>query len=94
VRWLLPWSRKPPPSLPRLLRARGCVLWLPAHAQRRLRSPVPAPASVGIEGLSPDDIDHIPDVADGYVELNQQGEKKRSLLEILNRDLGQGPPLP
>src|SRR5689334_3444949 len=35
---------------------------------------------LGIEGLSPDDIDHVLDLADGYVELNRQAEKKRSLL--------------
>src|ERR1700756_6071799 len=33
-----------------------------------------------IEGLSPDDINHVLDLADGYVELNRQAEKKRSLL--------------
>jgi aspartate carbamoyltransferase catalytic subunit len=35
---------------------------------------------LGIEGLSPDDINHVLDLADGYVELNGQAEKKRSLL--------------
>src|SRR5258708_6835315 len=35
---------------------------------------------LGIEGLSPDDINHVLDLADGYVELNRQAEKKRSLL--------------
>jgi aspartate carbamoyltransferase catalytic subunit len=35
---------------------------------------------LGIEGLSPDDINHFPDLADGYVELNRQAEKKRSPL--------------
>ena len=35
---------------------------------------------LGIEGLSPDDINQFLDVADGYVELNRQAEKKRSLL--------------
>jgi aspartate carbamoyltransferase catalytic subunit len=35
---------------------------------------------LGIEGLSPDDINHVLDVADGYVELNRQAEKKRGLL--------------
>src|SRR5438105_7724892 len=35
---------------------------------------------LGIEGLTPDDINHVLDVADGYVELNRQAEKKRSLL--------------
>jgi aspartate carbamoyltransferase catalytic subunit len=35
---------------------------------------------LGIEGLSPADIDRILEVADGYVELNRQAAKKRSLL--------------
>ena len=35
---------------------------------------------LGIEGLSPEDIEHVLEVADGYVELNRQAEKKRSLL--------------
>src|SRR5216110_1685351 len=35
---------------------------------------------LGIEGLSPDDINHVLDLADGYVELNRQAEKKRALL--------------
>src|SRR5947209_14781057 len=35
---------------------------------------------LGIEGLSPEDIRHILDLADGYVGLNRQAEKKRSLL--------------
>ena len=35
---------------------------------------------LGIEGLSRDDINHVLDLADGYVELNRQAEKKRSLL--------------
>src|SRR5271155_3002087 len=35
---------------------------------------------LGIEGLSPEDIKHVLDVADGYVELNRQAEKKRALL--------------
>jgi aspartate carbamoyltransferase catalytic subunit len=35
---------------------------------------------LGIEGLSPEDVNHILDLADGYVELNRQAEKKRSLL--------------
>src|SRR5271168_2492688 len=35
---------------------------------------------LGIEGLSPEDIKHVLDLADGYVELNRQAEKKRSLL--------------
>ena len=44
--------------------------------------------SVRIEGLSPDDINHVLDPAGGYVELNRQAEKKRSLLRgrtIINR---------
>jgi aspartate carbamoyltransferase catalytic subunit len=35
---------------------------------------------LGIEGLSPEDIKHVLDLADGYVELNRQAEKKRALL--------------
>ena len=35
---------------------------------------------LGIEGLSPDDINQFLDLADGYVELNRQAEKKRNLL--------------
>jgi aspartate carbamoyltransferase catalytic subunit len=35
---------------------------------------------LGIEGLSPVEIEHFLDLADGYVELNRQAEKKRSLL--------------
>jgi len=31
---------------------------------------------LGIEGLSPDDISHVLGLADGYVELNRQAEKK------------------
>jgi aspartate carbamoyltransferase catalytic subunit len=35
---------------------------------------------LGIEGLSPVDINRFLDLADGYVELNRQAEKKRSSL--------------
>src|SRR5271167_3015340 len=35
---------------------------------------------LGIEGLSPAEIEQFLDLADGYVELNRQAEKKRSLL--------------
>src|SRR2546429_7605310 len=35
---------------------------------------------LGIEGLTPDEINHVLDLADGYVELNRQAEKKRTLL--------------
>ena len=35
---------------------------------------------LGIEGLSPEDIKYVLDLADGYVELNRQAEKKRSVL--------------
>src|SRR5258706_5000715 len=35
---------------------------------------------LGIEGLSPEDINHVLDLADGYVELNRQADKKRALL--------------
>jgi aspartate carbamoyltransferase catalytic subunit len=35
---------------------------------------------LGIEGLSPEDITFVLDLADGYVELSRQAEKKRTLL--------------
>jgi aspartate carbamoyltransferase catalytic subunit len=35
---------------------------------------------LGIEGLSPEDINYVLDLADGYVELNRQAEKKPALL--------------
>jgi aspartate carbamoyltransferase catalytic subunit len=35
---------------------------------------------LGIEGLSREDIAHLLDVADGYVELNRQADKKRATL--------------
>src|ERR1700726_10159 len=35
---------------------------------------------LGIEGLTPDDISHVLDLADGYVELNRQAEKKNARL--------------
>ena len=35
---------------------------------------------LGIEGMTPDDITHVLDLADGYVELNRQTEKKNALL--------------
>ena len=35
---------------------------------------------LGIEGLSPIDINQFLDLANGYVELNRQAEKKRSTL--------------
>ena len=35
---------------------------------------------LGIEGLSPEDIKHVLDLADGYVDLNREAEKKRTLL--------------
>ena len=35
---------------------------------------------LGIEHLSPAEIEHFLDLADGYVELNRQADKKRSLL--------------
>ncbi len=35
---------------------------------------------LGVAGLSPAEIDRFLDLADGYVELNRQAEKKRSLL--------------
>jgi aspartate carbamoyltransferase catalytic subunit len=35
---------------------------------------------LGIEGLSPEEINHFLDLADGYVALNRRADKKRSLL--------------
>ncbi len=35
---------------------------------------------LGIEGLSREDIEHVLDLADGYVELNRQADKKRATL--------------
>src|ERR1700726_2400055 len=35
---------------------------------------------LGIEGLAPDDINHILDLADDYVELSRRADKKRTLL--------------
>jgi aspartate carbamoyltransferase catalytic subunit len=35
---------------------------------------------LGIEALSPEEINHFLDLADGYVELNRQAEKKRTSL--------------
>jgi len=53
----------------------------PAHAQRRRRCPVlPHRHRLGIEGLSPDDINQFLDLADGYVELNRLADNKRSTL--------------
>jgi aspartate carbamoyltransferase catalytic subunit len=43
-------------------------------------APFPHRHLLGIEGLSPDDINHVLDFADGYVELNRQADKKRALL--------------
>ena len=43
-------------------------------------APFPHRHLLGIERLSPDDINQFLDLADGYVELNRQADKKRSLL--------------
>ena len=43
-------------------------------------APFPHRHLLGIEGLSPDDINQFLDLANGYVELNRQAEKKRSTL--------------
>ena len=43
-------------------------------------APFPHRHLLGIEGLLPDDINHVLDLADGYVELNRQADKKRALL--------------
>ena len=43
---------------------------------------------LGIEGLTPDDINHVLDLADGYVELNRQAEKPDYELGMLLLDNG------
>ena len=43
-------------------------------------APFPHRHLLGIDGLSPDDVNHVLDLADGYVELNRQAEKKRNTL--------------
>jgi len=50
---------------------------------------------LGIEGLSPDDINHVLDLADGYVELNRQAGKKvnTSLTLRVLEGLRPSPPL-
>ena len=48
--------------------------------QGAAEAPFPHRHLLGIEGLSPEDINHVLDLADGYVELNRQADKKRSLL--------------
>src|ERR1700674_5822665 len=35
---------------------------------------------LGIEGLTPEDISYVLDLADGYVDMNRQAEKKKSVL--------------
>ena len=35
---------------------------------------------LGIEGMTPEDINFVLDLADGYVELNRQAEKKNAQL--------------
>ena len=51
-----------------------------AQVSTRLRHRTSHCHLLGIEGLSSDDINQFLDLADGYVELNRQAEKKRSLL--------------
>jgi len=48
--------------------------------QGAAEAPFPHRHLLGIEGLSPDDINHVLDLADGYVELNRQADKKRGTL--------------
>ena len=43
-------------------------------------APSPHRHLLGIEGLSPDDINQFLELADGYVELNRQADKKRGQL--------------
>jgi aspartate carbamoyltransferase catalytic subunit len=47
---------------------------------RAAEIPVPAPHRhlLGIEGLSPDDINHVLDLADGYVEASTGRPRRRS----------------
>lgn len=42
-------------------------------------APFPHRHLLGIEGLSPDDINQFLDLADGFVELKRQAEKEPSL---------------
>jgi hypothetical protein len=74
-------SAKPRPHRRSLLRGR----WRAPHSPGLMhRGASEAPFRhrhlLGIEGLSPDDINHVLDLADGYVELNRQAEKKHGLL--------------
>jgi aspartate carbamoyltransferase catalytic subunit len=63
------------------LAGRNCSPYSPAAMQGVARNnPFPHRHLLGIEGLSPDDITFVLDLADGYVELNRQAEKKRALL--------------
>ena len=48
--------------------------------QGAAEAPFPHRHLLGIEALSPDDINHVLDLADGYVELNRQADKKRGTL--------------
>ena len=65
-----------------LVIARPCVdPYSPGLMHRgAAEAPFPHRHLLGIEGLSPDDINHVLDLADGYVELNRQAEKKRGTL--------------
>jgi len=47
---------------------------------RQAASPFRHRHLLGIEGLSPDDINQFLELADGYVELNRQADKKRGQL--------------
>ena len=46
------------------------------------QGPAPAAPSARDRRLSPDDINHVLDLADGYVEPNRQAEKKRNTLRV------------
>jgi aspartate carbamoyltransferase catalytic subunit len=61
--------------------ARDCAPYGPGLMQRgALEAALRHRHLLRIEGLSPDHINQFLDLADGYVELNRQADKKRSLL--------------
>jgi hypothetical protein len=64
-----------------VIAGRECALYSPGLMYRGAsEAPFRHRHLLGIEGLSPDDINHVLDLADGYVELNRQAEKKHGLL--------------
>jgi hypothetical protein len=92
---------RPPSRKGGLCRARYCRAGVRALPGLMHRGAAEAPFRhrhlLGIEGLSPDDTDHVLDLADGYVELNRQAEKKhgllrgRTIINLLLRELDARP---